>query len=68
MGETLCVVCGQKLPSVSKLTRREILVEEAEEKGWHGESSAELERGGVIEVQMCMQCQIDRAEALKGRR
>jgi hypothetical protein len=59
MGERsrACVRCGQLLPPASKMTRLIVTKAEAQSNHWIGEEKAD----GFIEVDLCLQCQIDRA-------
>jgi len=52
-----CVCCGQRLPRASKMTRSTITKAEAHSKQWSGQEKAD----GFVEVDLCLQCQIDRA-------
>jgi hypothetical protein len=52
-----CVLCGQPLPRASKMTRLTVTKAEAQSMQWQGEPKVD----GFIEVDLCLQCQIDRA-------
>ncbi len=57
-----CVQCGQPLPGASKLTAQSIPAHEARERNWQGTENAD----GSVTVRICLRCQIDRSERLKG--
>lgn len=56
-----CVQCGQPLPPMSKLTEQQLPQAEAAERNWDGRQNPD----GSVTVRMCLQCQIERSEALK---
>jgi hypothetical protein len=58
-----CVICHQPLPPRSKLTLASVPQNEADENGWAGQTTSD----GTLTVDMCLQCQIDRAKNQKER-
>jgi hypothetical protein len=52
-----CVRCGQPLLRASRMDRSTVTKAEVQSKQWRGEEQA----NGSIEVDLCLQCQIDRA-------
>jgi hypothetical protein len=56
-----CICCGHPLLSTSKMNRASIAKTEAVTKQWLGQENSD----GAVEVDMCLQCQIDRAAASK---
>jgi hypothetical protein len=53
-----CVICGKPLPAASKMTRSAVSFVEAASKQWAGEKNND----GTVSVDMCLQCQIARAD------
>src|SRR5690348_17337812 len=58
-----CVICYQPLPARSKLTLASVSRSEAEQNGWGGQENSD----GMMMVDMCLQCQIDRSKDQKER-
>lgn len=58
-----CVQCEQPIPAMSKLAELVVSEGEAREQNWPGKSNPD----GTVTVKMCIQCQIQRAEAAKQR-
>jgi hypothetical protein len=63
MSSATCVKCGQTIPGASKLADFVLPSSEALARDWSGK----LNPDGTITVKMCIQCQINEAEALKQR-
>jgi hypothetical protein len=61
--ERYCEGCRQKLPAMSKLSRATLPQEDAGQSGWTGD----LNNDGTVTIDLCLRCQIERAERLKLR-
>ncbi|MCU1233292.1 MAG: hypothetical protein JWP63_1259 [Candidatus Solibacter sp.] len=59
----VCDGCGQKLPPMAMLGQQTMSKEEAREYG----SSAEENADGMVTIDLCLGCRIQRAERMKGR-
>jgi hypothetical protein len=59
--QRVCVRCGKLLPGSSKMTEEKVTAAEAQEHAWAGRAAGE----DAVMVEMCLQCQIVRAEERK---
>jgi hypothetical protein len=63
MPAATCVQCGQTIPGTSKLADVAMPESEARERNWQGTPNPD----GTVTVKLCIQCQVNRAEASKQR-
>ncbi len=63
MSATTCVQCGKTIPGMSKLAEHVVSASEANERNWACRANLD----GTVTVRMCIQCQIQRAEATRQR-
>ncbi len=63
MAAPQCVQCEQPIPPMSKLADYVVPDSEARGRNWPGKPNPD----GTVTVRMCIQCQIQRAEAAKQR-